>query len=457
MSLIFDETRYTVETLVEEGQTLVFRAFERIPYVTNPVAPDLQVLSIYVPETFFEGKERNGYTLKTAPIFFPNTVGGYKPGPLQRPGRTAKGKLNASFYALLHGYVVVSAGARGRGMQDASGQYIGCAPAVICDLKAAVRYLRFNKDRIPGDVDKIITNGTSAGGASSSLLGCTGNHPDYDALLQQMGAADAGDNVFASSCYCPITNLDHADMAYEWEFNGLNDYVRWTPDGSADTRQMTQEQVMLSDQLKPLFPAYLNNLHLQDTDGNPLTLDTDGNGSFKDYVKKYAIASCQTALENGTDLSAYHWITIQENHVADIDFEQYIRFRTRMKTTPAFDSVHMGTAENELFGAPDTFERHFTEFSHANSNVNGAMAEAHQVKMMNPMYYIDDPAAEKAEHFRIRHGAIDRDTSLAIPVILTTKLQNAGIDAQLAFPWGIPHAGDYDLDELFAWIDSICK
>lgn len=24
-------------------------------------------------------------------------------------------------------------------------------------------------------------------------------------------------------------------------------------------------------------------------------------------------------------------------------------------------------------------------------------------------------------------------------------------------PWGIPHAGDYDFDELFAWIDGICK
>ena len=23
-------------------------------------------------------------------------------------------------------------------------------------------------------------------------------------------------------------------------------------------------------------------------------------------------------------------------------------------------------------------------------------------------------------------------------------------------PWDTPHAGDYDLDELFAWIDGIC-
>jgi len=24
-------------------------------------------------------------------------------------------------------------------------------------------------------------------------------------------------------------------------------------------------------------------------------------------------------------------------------------------------------------------------------------------------------------------------------------------------PWEIPHSGDYDLDELFQWIDGICK
>ena len=26
------------------------------------------------------------------------------------------------------------------------------------------------------------------------------------------------------SAYCPITNLEHADAAHEWLFNGVNDY-----------------------------------------------------------------------------------------------------------------------------------------------------------------------------------------------------------------------------------------
>lgn len=116
----------------------------------------------------------------------------------------------------------------------------------------------------------------------------------------------------------------------------------------------------------------------------------------------------------------------------------------------------MGTPENELFGTPDTKYRHFTAFSKEHSAVNGELADGQQIKMMNPMNYIADDKAVKAEHFRIRHGAVDRDTSLAISAMLTACIENHGVDVELQYPWGMPHAGDYDLEELFAWIDKIC-
>ena len=81
----------------------------------------------------------------------------------------------------------------------------------------------------------------------------------------------------------------------------------------------------------------------------------------------------------------------------------------------------------------------------------------HRVRLMNPMNYVDDERALKARHYRIRHGAVDRDTSLAISEMLALKLAGAGVDTDIEHPWGIPHAGDYDLDGLFAWIDGICK
>lgn len=98
-----------------------------------------------------------------------------------------------------------------------------------------------------------------------------------------------------------------------------------------------------------------------------------------------------------------------------------------MKQTHAFDNVSMRTPENELFGAKKIKYRHFTEFSKEHSLVNGELADKMQIKMMNTMYYIEDDSANKPKHYRIRHGSVDRDTSLSIPAILATKLENNNI------------------------------
>lgn len=481
-SLVFDTTNYTVKTLTLNDKTITYRAYENIVYVKYPVDTNYEIMNIYVPEEYYEGKSIGGYTFKTAPIFLPNTVGGYMPGAPGSPGQDDRsGGPNAAFVALSKGYVVAEPGVRGRTTQDEKGLYTGKAPACIVDLKAAVRYLHYNDKIMPGDAEKIISNGTSAGGALSALLGVTGNNKDYEPYLKAIGAANARDDIFVASIYCPITNLDNADMAYEWLFNGINDYSRMVFSGGAmpspgqakppmnqGTRPanmpkpsevkgaMTAEQIKISDELKPLFPAYLNSLGLKKNDGTVLTLDANGDGTFKDYVKSFVIASAQKALDNGTDLSGMTWITIQDGTVTDIDFDNYVKYATRMKAASAFDGVDLTTGENELFGTATIKAQHFTQFSKDHSTVAGSIADATIVKMMNPMNYIGTKGTTTAQHWRIRHGAIDRDTSLAIPVILATKLESKGFDVDFAMPWGQGHGGDYDLDELFAWIDKIC-
>ncbi|WPC10703.1 hypothetical protein LEQ04_08265 [Riemerella anatipestifer] len=194
-------------------------------------------------------------------------------------------KENTVVAALSRGYVVASAGARGRTNKDDKGKYYGKAPAGLVDLKAGIRYLRFNDDKMPGDANKIISNGTSAGGAMSALLGSTGNHPDYNDYLSAIGAANTSDVIFASSDYCPITNLEYADMAYEWQFNGVNSYQKRVGFGSSEKEFLNDKQQNLSNRLKNEFPSYVNALNLKDEKGNKLILGTDGNGSFKDFIK----------------------------------------------------------------------------------------------------------------------------------------------------------------------------
>ncbi len=460
------DIRFDQKEMEQFGETIAYRSCENIPFVQHPFDDAFQRMSIYVPEAYFtEGGEINGYTKETAPVFFPNAVGGYMPGRQEGPGKDHMHDYpNTIFRAIQHGYVVVSPGVRGRGMKDAEGSLTGFAPAVILDLKAAVRFVKNHADKIPGNARRIISNGTSAGGAVSALLGASGNHPDYEKLLRDMGAEEGDDSIFAASCYCPITNLDHADMAYEWEFCGLNEYHKMKfippkpgeahPTFEPDDGVMSEEQIRMSAQLKADFPAYLNSLELRDTDGSSLTLNEDGSGSFRDYVGKKVLASAQGQLDKGEDLSALDWLTIEDGRAVSMDFTRYTAFRTRMKTTPAFDDAKGKTPENELFGCADRPFRSFTAYGSAHSGAD--LAPADQIRMMNAMNYIEDQKADTAAYYRIRHGAVDRDTSLAVSAMLSVKLGNNKTDVDFAYPWGMPHRGDYDLDELFAWIDRIC-
>lgn len=470
--LRFSPKNYRTLEATLNGETIKFRAFEKIVYVQNPVEADYQTLNVYVPEAYFQQGSVNGFNADNAPIFLPNAVGGYMPAKAEIYDEKGADKPNAILIALSKGYVVASVGARGRTLEK-NGQYTGKAPAAIVDLKSAVRYLHFNDAVMPGDANKIISNGTSAGGALSALLGASGDSKDFAAYFQQLGAAEASDRIFAVSAYCPITNLEHADSAYEWEFNGLNEYRRMDMsrlnassynDRSQAAAKATiegslnAEEIALSNQLKAAFPAYLNSLNLKDENGKALTLDENGEGSFKDYLKKVILRAANKAVQNGTDLSQTTWLTQDKNGVSEMDWNGYIHSEKRMKSPPAFDALNLSSGENNLFGTEKINNRHFTAFSFANSKaeVNKAelMADSQQIKLMNAMNYVE---TAPTQHWRIRVGTRDRDTSHAIGAILAVKLAMSGKSVDYETPWGIPHSGDYDLDELFQWVDSISR
>ena len=467
--LKFDVTQGVEKTLIYEGRAVNFVAYENIFYVSEP-AWEGQKLSVYIPAEYLRGGKINGYTAKTAPIFLPNGVGGYMPGGILAPTDKDKmsGSPNASLVALSRGLVVVSPAIRGR-TTTMNGVYVGKAPALIVDYKAAVRWIRFNRDRLPaGDVEKIISNGTSAGGALSAALGATGNAPEYQTYLQSLGAADERDDIFASSDYCPITNLENADAAYEWIFYGENKYfpAMWqmkrntsaedanNPVAVKKASEMTAEEIRVSKILHDAFPDYVNSLNLRDEHGNILTLDKNGDGSFKNFVESKYIESAQWALNNGKDLSGIDWVKIKNGRVIGVDLKKYPAAVTRMKAAPAFDKLDLSSAENDEFGDSMNNPKHF---SATNIYSDGEFANDGLVALLNPLNFIGRSDVTTAKNFRIRHGAADRDTSLAIPAILALKLQNNGVNVDFFSPWGRGHAGDYDLPELFDWIDKICK
>ena len=478
ITLTFDINNYESMTGTVDNKEIKYRAFEYIPYVSNPIDIDQQYINIYIPEEYFNNGTVNGYNTQTAPIFMPNNVGGYMPSQPMAP-KVENNKPNSALYALSRGYVVASPATRGRTNKASDGNFIGKAPAVIVDLQAATAYLHANDATMPGNAKRIITNGTSAGGAVSLLQGATGNTADYQPYLQALGAATASTDVYASSAYAPITNLDAADMAYEWSYNGITSFNKVTM-GQGELPQanvggapapmqrsvqrvnLTNDDVAYSDLLKSHFPDYVNNLQLRDRTGVILKLDKKGNGTFKQYVKSFIIDAANKAKSNGADLSRYSFLILDKNTglVKDIDWDAYNSFTSRSKAPGAFDSRANDSGENSLFGTSTSDTNHFTITAalHDTTPNNDVYVEnAKIVTMMNPMNYLGSPSATNAKYYRIRYGTADSNTSVAIPLIVGTRAQNLGYSVDMATPFGVDHAGDYDLQDLFNWMDSIVK
>lgn len=478
ISLAFDAKNYESMSTTVDNKEIKYRAFEYIPYVANPIDIDQQYMNIYVPEEYFNNGTVNGYNTQTAPIFMPNAVGGYMPSQAMTP-KVENGKPNSVLYALSRGYVVASPATRGRTNKASDGNFIGKAPAVIVDLQAATAYLHANDSTMPGNANRIITNGTSAGGAVSLLQGATGNSSDFQPYLQALGAATAATNVYAVSAYAPITNLDAADMAYEWSYKGITSFNKVTmgqgelpqanvggntapPQHTMQRVNLNADDVAYSNLLSEHFPEYVNNLQLHDSMGRVLKLDKNGNGTFKNYVKAFIIDAANKAQAKGTDLSKHTYL-VRDNKtgaIKDINWEAYNQFVSRSKTPGAFDSRSNDSGENSLFGTSNTNNNHFTitaALHDTTPNQDVYVENAKIVTMMNPMNYLGSPAATNAQFYRIRYGTADSNTSIAIPLIVGTRAQNLGYKVDMATPFDVDHSGDYDLDELFNWMDNIVK
>ena len=478
ISLAFDVKNYESRSSTIDNKEIKYRAFEYIPYVANPIDIDQQYMNIYVPEEYFNNGTVNGYNTQTAPIFMPNAVGGYMPSQAMAP-KVENGKPNSVLYALSRGYVVASPATRGRTNKASDGNFIGKAPAVIVDLQAATAYLHANNAAIPGNANRIITNGTSAGGAVSLLQGATGNSSDFQPYLQALGAATAPTNVYAVSAYAPITNLDAADMAYEWSYSGITSFNKVSMGqgelpqanvgGTSAPPKRTMQRVNLnaddlaySNLLKERFPDYVNNLQLHDSMGRILKLDKNGNGTFKSYVKTFIIDAANKAQAQGTDLSRHTYL-VRDNKtgaIKDINWDVYNQFVSRSKAPGAFDSRANDSGENSLFGTSTTDNNHFTitaALHDTTSNQDVYVENAKVVTMMNPMNYLGSPAATNAQFYRIRYGTADSNTSIAIPLIVGTRAQNLGYQVDMSTPFNVDHSGDYDLEDLFNWMDTIVK
>ncbi|CAL9660589.1 subtype B tannase [Streptomyces sp. enrichment culture] len=494
-SLVFDRNAYTeltttITAVDGSEKEVTYHFWKAITYVANPVDVEHQSLVVSVPVAI-DGKAVDA---TDAPILFTNSVGGYMPanvsaatgvgqavmemGNTGAPGASASaspstsaspspsasatggtgpgggggaggGVPNLAEIALAAGYVVVEPGARGRSLVDADGVYYGTAPAVIVDLKAAIRYLRANKGRIPGNTDRIVSAGGSAGGALSALLGASGDSPLYDKYLKEAGAADASDAVFAAAEWCPITDLEHADGAYEY---------CW---GTSATKSGSQVDQTVSKDLRSQFATYQASLKLKGINGfGPLTA-----ANYDEYlVETYLQPAAATYLKSLSDYarSAYlakNTFITWDGDKATFTWDGFVsHVGTRKKSTPAFDAFDLSAGENNLFGTGTTKARHFTLYSlrhQGSSSARLADDIPELLNLMNPMYFIKKRNPGRSKHWWIRVGTNDTDSSPIIVGNLAASLDGIGDDVDSLMYWDAGHGANNDPAAFLDWIADV--
>lgn len=255
-------------------------------YVARPAAKAYENLGVYVPGKYLNASKNSngkytatinrsrhvaGFTADTAPIVFPVNTPGYA---AQRPP-TSYSYQDVSSY-IEAGFIYVAAGMRGRDSETST--YEGNAPWGVTDLKSAIRYIRYNADLIPGDTDRIFVFGMSGGGAQSAVAGASGDSKLYTPYLRSLGAAltdrrgkAISDAIAGAMCWCPITSLDWANAAYEWNMGQF---------ASSGTRAQGTWTKVNSTDLANAFAKYVNMLGLKDSSGTTLALQRSANGEY---------------------------------------------------------------------------------------------------------------------------------------------------------------------------------
>ena len=464
-----------------------------------------QTMLIYVPAAYMETDAEGNvtginheasvgsYTADTAPIVYANECGGW---------RSSSPRSCDSAY-IEQGMIYVTAGARSRDAYGEDGLATGKAPTQMADLKSGIIELRANSDVIPGDKDKIISVGTSGGGQMSSILGASGNMPEYYEYMYETGVLGVtknedgtyssayADNVYGAQCYCPIADIENADLAYAWWWVDLAD-----KGGTVGT--FTDFDFRLQELEAEAFVDYINSLGLTDAEGNALTLSGLREGSYYDAVLGNISDALNAAVEAGqtdpaVDYPDAEWLTQNEDGSWSVtDLAGFMvgtgLVNARNKTVPGFDTMSKN-AENDAFGTPEDGTVHYSasvakilsdnyeELSgldgfnaeYVDAYIEdaltgpGAEAIAKQTALLNGtriMLGADGySAVDPALYWRDRSGTADQHTSFTIGYNICLAAQMLGLDTDYHLVWNMGHGSNEGTSTgtFIDWINEICQ
>ena len=465
-----------------------------------------QTMLIYVPAAYLQRDESGvvtgidhtatvgDYTADTAPIVYANQCSS---GRSSSPHACERACLE-------RGMIYVSAGARGRDALDEHGAPTGKYPIPIADLKAGIIALRANDAALPGDAERIVSTGRSGGGEMGSVLGASGDMEEYLPYLYDVGALGVqrasdgtytslySDAIYGTQCYCPIADLENADLAFAWWWVDLVDEGGVLDGGISPFKRRLQELEAEA------FVDYLNGLGLTDDQGRPLTLKGLRSGSYYDLILANLSEALNASVRAGaTDPAtaypdAQDWLERAADgtwHVTDLKGFMLGTglVHQRGKDIPGFDTLDK-TAYNSGFGtskAPTAhfsrriaqiLEDHYDELSKLEGfdaeqvdsfieeALTGSDADhiANQTRLMNATTILLGreglEPVHVAPHWRIRSGTLDEHTSYSIGYNIAHAARTRGADVDYSLVWDMIHSNDEGTTTgtYVDWVCSIC-
>jgi len=472
-----------------------------VSYCSNPTNPTVEIMNIFVPAAYmqdngdgtfsinrtgtFTASTGNGdtvtYNAETAPIMYYNSVNGYSEAPVfGLTGSAGNGSGSCIYEVMAQGCVAVSAGARGKETTAEDGTYTGKVPSGLIDLKAGIRFLKYNDAVLAGDSNKIVSVGVSAGGAMSALLGATGNSPLYSDLLNEIGAADTTDNIYSAVCYCPITNLDNADGAYEWLHHANTAYTTW----GGDSGELSDFQKSLSDGLYNSFVNYVQSLGYDlGSDGRSGSFYSGFVSAYEDALNVYLDSKTDDSSEKQNILKqldpdgAFSVWDDADNKAKITGLDDYANSNlSRAKLPPAFDSLDYSSNEAAAFGNAATDKAHFSTsvmdvlkslsdqtdaepyYESYAADIDDSMLQ--RMYLMNPMNFIGtDETCDLAPYWRVNVGSKDGDEATVAAYTMVQALRNH-TDKSVSYQviWGQGHAAvEYNFQDVMDYVHQICR
>ena len=206
--------------------------------------------------------------------------------------------------ALNDGYIVINAGLRSRADEG----YNPNSPVTVADAKAVIMYVR----SLGLGADMWIS-GTSGGGALSVAVAAGGNIDAYADELENIGAVTGyTDEVQGTIAYCPITDLGHADGAYEFTFAKARTMLLaagYTSDTKETSYVLSESTMTVSPKLAYEWADYVDSLGIV-VGGKAITANFDtttltGFGTLYDLMKAEIIKSLNEGVAKAGGKDAF--------------------------------------------------------------------------------------------------------------------------------------------------------